>query len=118
MLQKTTGKGERGGQMSLRRKKERKRPAWLPGHLSLGSGRANRALGMNKHRSKWPGQKSQFGRERNQNNCAFFNLKTESAILSVSYRQFSTERREKPSLTRSIFVYTDALLLNIHRRIR
>ena len=50
--------------------------------------------------------------------ASFSNLKTGCAILSVSYRQFSTDRREKLSLTRSIFVYTDALLLNIHRRIR
>ena len=37
-----------------------------------GPRRANRELGMNKHRSKWPGQKSQFGCERNQNNFALF----------------------------------------------
>ena len=83
--------------------------AWFPGHLSLGfvgTRRAVRELGMNKHRSKWPGQKSEFGRERNQNNCAFFNLKTGCAI---SYQQFSTDGRED-SVRQGAFLFIQLLM--------
>ena len=65
-------------------------PVPQPGSLatcrlgSVGTRRAITGLGMNKHRSKWPGQKSEFGRERNQNNCTFFNLKTGCAIYLIS----------------------------------